>query len=331
MIKKRILKRYIKSTIALFTSRWGFKREEKEYYLSYSKEQAVNKLSGCIIVMFDGRQIHCGITDRLKGICSIYEYSKKRGIPFYVYFRSPFLLEDYLLPNTVDWRVKDDDVMYNQNVAVPVFLNTWQSMPSFHVRYLDAVVKKNPDKQIHVYGNSTCYINSYAQNFHILFKWSERVEKMAASCHNAIGSNKYIAIAMRFQQLLGDFKEEHANYTILEAEEREALMKKCHDKIKDIIKEKNIKSRVLVTCDSTNFLEYIAQDKQIYVIPGSVAHIDNAHTKSMEIYDKLFLDMVMLSQAQHIYQLITGEMYKNSGFAQQAAATGNVNYEQIYF
>ena len=46
---------------------------------------------------------------------------------------------------------------------------------------------------------------------------------------------------------------------------------------------------------------------------------------------KTFLDMYMLSKAKCIYQLCTGEMYKNSAFAKQAAFLGAVEYITIEF
>ena len=69
----------------------------------------------------------------------------------------------------------------------------------------------------------------------------------------------------------------------------------------------------------------------VYVIPGAIAHIDNEGNDNNAIYMKTFLDMYMLSKAKCIYQLCTGEMYKNSAFAKQAAFLGGVEYIKIEF
>lgn len=330
-IKKYIIKKYLFSYLALFSNKFDFKKKEKEYYKTYNEPYDGRIIIQGIVIMFDGKQIHCGITDRLKGICSIFEYARINDLSFHIYFRSPFKLEDYLMPNNYDWRLRDEQITYNKNKAVPVFLNDWQSLTKLHIKYLDKIVKANPDKQIHVYGNSPYYIDQYGKNFKFLFRWSDNIDLMIKQCMLDIGSNNYISVALRFQQLLGDFREEHAIFKVLNNVEQEKLMRKCRDKIMQIIKEKQIKTKILITCDSVKFLDYISRIEQIYIVPGSIAHIDNSHVSDKSIYNKLFLDMAMLSHSQCIYQLITDDMYANSGFAQQAAVIGNGKYEQIYF
>lgn len=330
-IKKYIIKKHLFSYLALFSNKFDFKKREREYHDTYKEFDDGRIIKKGIIMMFDGKQIHCGITDRLKGICSIYEYTKIKGLQFYIYFRSPFKLEDYLLPNNYDWRISDKEIIYNKNKAIPIFLNDWQSLTKLHIKYLDKIIRENPDKQIHVYGNSPYYIDQYGNNFKFLFKWSNNINRMISECMSDIGSKNYIAFSLRFQQLLGDFREEHAVFKVLNEIDQDVLMKKCRDKILQIIKDRQISTKVLVTCDSIKFLEYISHLDQIYIVPGSVAHIDNSHVSDKSIYDKLFLDMAMLSHSRCIYQLITGDMYANSGFAQQAATIGNGKYERIYF
>ena len=65
-----------RSVVALFTNNFFFKKDEYDYYCGYSDTVEENELGACLIAMFDGRQIHCGLTDRFKGICTTYEFSK---------------------------------------------------------------------------------------------------------------------------------------------------------------------------------------------------------------------------------------------------------------
>lgn len=320
-----------RSIVALFTNKFFFKKDEYDYYCGYSDAVEENELGACLIAMFDGRQIHCGLTDRFKGICTTYEFSKDFNIPFYIHFISPFDLSDYLLPNGYDWKVDREKVKYGKRTSVPVFLNDWQSDTSFHKLYLKQVIKRNPNKQIHVYSDSTYYIKRYANDFHFLFKPSDGLLSAIDRCLAGIDSGKYCAMAFRFLMLLGDFKEEHAKFPTLEDAGQQELMEKCEQQILKLRTELGINSKILLTADSKKFVDYMSRYDFIYVVPGEIAHIDNSHETNRQIYMKTFLDMFMLSKAEVIYQLHTGDMYRNSAFARQAALLGRKRYVQIEF
>lgn len=321
----------IESVMALYSHNYGFKKDEYVYGQSYSDNEIQNELGECLIVMFDGRQIHCGLTDRFKGICTAYEFSKEFGLKFYINYNYPFELTDYLLPNQYDWRVDRTKVLYNKNTSVPVFLNDWQSNTFFHQRYLKEVIKRNSGKQIHLYINSPFHIDKYRLNYNVLFKPSSTLQQAINQQLHFLGSN-YVAMSFRFLQLLGDFREEHAPFPILSDEEQNKLIKSCEDKVMALRKKYNIHSRILLTADSVKFLSYMQKHHDfVYVIPGAIAHIDNEGNDNNAIYMKTFLDMYMLSKAKCIYQLCTGEMYKNSAFAKQAAFLGGVEYIKIEF
>ena len=320
-----------RSVVALFTNNFFFKKDEYDYYCGYSDTVEENELGACLIAMFDGRQIHCGLTDRFKGICTTYEFSKDFNIPFYIHFISPFDLSDYLLPNGYDWKVDRGKVKYGKRISVPVFLNDWQSNTSFHKLYLKQVIKRNPNKQIHVYSDSTYYIKRYVNDFHFLFKPCGSLLSAIDQCLAEIGSGKYCAMAFRFLMLLGDFKEEHAKFPTLEDAGQQELMEKCEQQILKLRTELGINSKILLTADSKKFIDYMNRYDFIYVVPGEIAHVDNSHETNRQIYMKTFLDMFMLSKAEVIYQLHTGDMYRNSAFARQAALLGRKRYVQIEF
>lgn len=329
--KKRRWQYVLKSVAALYSHLFGFKREEYKYAESYSSEPCENELGTCLIAMFDGKQIHCGLTDRFKGICTAYEFSREFGLRFYLYHVSPFELTDYLIPNQYDWRVDKAQIRYNKNTSVPVFLNDWQSDVSFHKRYLAKVIKNNPGKQIHLYINSPYYLDKYRINYDFLFKPSNKLQSAITEQLQRLG-RKYVAVSFRFLQLLGDFKEEHAKFITLSEKDQQTLMEQCENKVLELRKERHITSRMLLTADSTKYLEYMqSRHDFVYVVPGSVAHIDNDHSHSDSIYMKTFLDMYMLSQATCVYQLCTGMMYNNSAFARQAALLGGAEYIKIEF
>ena len=74
-----------------------------------------------IICMYDGRMHHCGISDRLRGAVSAYYIARQMGYDFRIFFVHPFRLEDYLMPNEVDWRITKEELCYNLEDAAPMF------------------------------------------------------------------------------------------------------------------------------------------------------------------------------------------------------------------
>ena len=136
-------------------------------------------------------------------------------------------------------------------------------------------------------------------------------------------------MVFRFQQLLGDSKED--GYKILSPNERETLIEKCIQKVEEIHSLQHPDKQVLITSDSTTFLERICQAKEyVHIIPGKVVHMDYTHNAAYEIYMKSFLDMLLLSDADKIYLLQTEDMY-HSGFAKRAALLKNKPYDEIFF
>ncbi|MBO7293794.1 MAG: hypothetical protein J6U65_00085, partial [Bacteroidaceae bacterium] len=90
-------------------------------------------------------------------------------------------------------------------------------------------------------------------------------------------------------------------------------------------------TRVLITSDSTTFLQRVAaQLPYVFTIPGKVVHMDYTLDANFEIYMKSFVDLLTLSHAQKVYLLKTGDMYK-SGFAKRAAKISDAAYQEIIF
>ncbi len=321
----------LNSILALVSNRYGFKSEEYKYFESYADEQCVNRLGGAVVAMFDGRQVHCGLTDRLIGISTAYEFSKRLNLPFYIYFKSPFQLTNYLLPNNVNWLVDENDVLYNKNASIPVFINNWQSLTVFHWFYVRMVAFRNPCKQIHMYINSPYHIKRYSANFKTLFKMSPLLECSIAKSLAEIGSSSYTAMAFRFAGILGDFREDYSNFSKLSKNEKSNILMSCERKLLQLRNELGLKERILITADSQKFLEHVKKYDFVYTTPGGVAHIDNPHERCEDVYLKIFVDLILLSKARFIYQLHTGGMYRASGFARQASKLGGVGYLIVNF
>lgn len=207
--KKSIIFRNIRSQIRLI----------KRYYYLGKNNLVVNSA----IAMIDGRYYHGGLTDRLKGIISIYAYAKSVNIPFRINFTYPFMLNDFLCPNRYNWMLEMNGIIYNIRYANPIVLFSELSGKRL------SRLKKT--RQHHFYLNrdlipaiNNIYHHNYifSELFNELFKPAPILDQAIKNQLNII-NGQYIAIVFRFQQLLNDFNE--GNFEILSPDDRETNSK----------------------------------------------------------------------------------------------------------
>lgn len=331
MIKHKNIRSIFRGLYYLFCRpNKGFVKEEQnikdKYYSIDATKKNVSETT--MILMIDGRSIHGGLTDRLRGIATIYQYCKQKGMHFKLNYVYPFKLQDYLAPKSYDWIISEQDISYNTEQTAVVVLNDYQLDISLHRHYLDSKIRKNKGKQIHIYTNTYFLDNKFAASFSELFQPTTPLQAAIESNQKQIG-NKYIAMVFRFQQLLGDFKED--GYKVLAKDEQNVLIKKCIDKVKELHTERHPDNKILVTSDSGRFLQKITKQLDfVRIIPGKVVHMDHTANAAFDTYMKSFEDMLLLSKADKIYLLQTGDMY-HSGFAKRASMINNKEYEEIIF
>lgn len=323
-------KRYIKSYWFVNFSTKGFHQSEQELKAQYYSENSktIELKSTEIVFMVDGRFIHGGLTDRLRGITSLYHYCKERGIQYYLNYTYPFELSQFLKPNKYNWLINTSRITYNSSQAIPIVINDWQFDVRLHKSYLDRVISKNKGKQIHIYSNTPYFKNTFKQDFKELFRPTFVLQHRVDEIINMIGK-PYIAMVFRFQQLLGDFKE--TGYKTLPINEQKLLIQYCINKVNELHKNKHSSKLILATSDSTTFLQAVCQELDfVRMIPGKVVHMDHTSDASNDIYMKSFVDLFVLSKAEKIYLLQTGDMY-HSGFAKYASMIEETSYEEIIF
>ena len=308
----------------------GFHHEEKmlvqRHYSTSHPQKGIRKQT--VIAMADGRILHGGLSDRIRGMVSVYGYCKAHDIPFRLHYVSPFQLTDYLVPASYDWRISQEEISYHPEEAVPILLTCDRLPNKHHLRYLKQILKKHPNRQIHLYTNTQFADKDFQKNFSELFRpvpaLQERIEQAIAP-----GQGDFISMTFRFQQLLGDFKEEGCK--TLPPAEQETLISRCIGKVKEIHDQRHPNQRILATSDSITFLERLQQElPYVFTIPGEVVHIDYTPEASYETYLKPFLDQFALSKAKKVYLLRTGEMYR-SGFGKRAAKMSGIPFEDIAF
>ena len=293
------------------------KQLDAAYYCSPAESDSREELASLplptIICMFDGRMGHGGLADRLHGMVSMFCYAKKHGMDFRIHYVYPFSLSNFLLPNEYQWEIEEDDISYDRSVSKPVWVAFSNNLfePAFCRRYLRRQLKGY--RQYHVYPSLKIAGKEFSHLYNELFKPSPLLQKELEQTLCNIGG-KYITMSFRFVELLGDFKDcLHVTYT--EAE-REKLIEKCVAAIETVSKQAVLHRTIVVTSDSVTFLNRVKGLPGIYVIPGSVGHID--YQSNLEVHLKTFLDFYMIANAEEVYMMRTKEMYR-SGFAKCAA------------
>ena len=82
--------------------------------------------------------------------------------------------------------------------------------------------------------------------------------------------------------------------------------------------------KILITADSSTFLERVKKIENVYVIPGKIGHID--YDNGDDVNMKTFLDFYMISKAEAVYLAKGPRMYR-SAFARTAAMVNNKPFE----
>ena len=272
-----------------------------------------------------------GLSDRLRGIVSVYAECKRQGRPFRIVFE-PLHLEDYLAPNEYDWRIGEIEIDWDLTESHPCVLltyhndshNRWQHFVQSTV--LRSYFRKHC-LQLHVFTNMIPSDEEYRTLFHELFKPADDLQQLISYHLEKLGGKRnYISCTFRFRQLLGDFKE---GGDTLPAEQREAYIERCIETVKELHKQYGDKN-ILVTADSSTFLSELKEKSlpYVYVMPGKVVHLGFTADASKAVYMKSFLDMYMISFADTVY-LVRDELMYHSGFPYRAALLGGANYEEV--
>lgn len=321
MMRKSIIGRFIAHV-----------KKNFRHYLSLPKSSGKT-----VVVMIDGEMPHGGLTDRFRHIMSIYFYCKMHSLSFRLYYIYPCSLEKILLPNAYDWRISKKNISYSFIDSKEILIYAHYKSAHIskkeeiktHLKILNLILSSTRNIQYHVYGN--CYFaeKDFSSLFGELFKPSSLLQ---AKLDTLLKPNmQYEAVVLRFQQLLGDFIE--GNFPILDKCNRNKLINKCVEKIKELYLNKYFSTKeILVTSDSSVFLECIKEELDFcFIIPGRNIHMDFVDQEENDnIYMKSFIDLFMLSRAKKITSLKTSIMY-DTGFPEFAAQIGNIEYNKIVF
>ena len=272
-----------------------------------------------LIFMADGKWMHGGLTDRLRGMASAYKFATEHNLDFMIYHTSPFLLQEILEPNKVNWIIDEKHISKNCSIAKPVLLYREDfNNDSALERQLD-----NSHEQFHLYSCVDTLGEKFAEYFNTLFKPSALLAQEVEHYSKLLGEN-YTAISFRFQNKLGDFKE--FTFKELPAKDKHKLMNAALD----AIKREESQNKILVTADSPTFLAEAEKLPNVITVKGTSIHIDFNSSKKAVDYIKAFTEFFLISKATQA-KLYRNRKYKTypSNFPKYAASLGNVPYEIV--
>lgn len=277
-----------------------------------------------IVYMADGRRLHGGLADRLRGIVSAYSICKDQGWQFRINFTSPFRLERYLVPASYDWLLKVGELSFNRKWSHAVFQDTRGDVGEREKRWQRKTALKQfslPFRQIHVYTAFYHAEDRFGDLFNELFRPAPDLQRALDQVVEQCGPG-FVSVTTRFCELLGDFKEPVRGRDVLSDDDAERLIESLLAEIKRLHDRKQV--RILVTSDSRKFLERVKNLDYCVVIPGEISHIDNGEPNDDADF-KTFLDFMTISKASESYLLLGPGMY-NGNFAKRASAAGRHPY-----
>ena len=306
----------------------SFPKSNNERLEANSTTKANSDHRQTLVFMADGKWMHGGLTDRLRGMASAYKFATEHNLDFKIFHTSPFLLQEVLQQNKTNWIIGESEIIRESSIAKPVLLYREDfDNDSALERQLDAT-----HEQFHLYSCVDTLGEKFPEYFNALFKPSPLLEKELAHYGELLGS-KYTAISFRFQNMLGDFKE--FTFKELPSADKQELLSNALKALKNEIAEASQTPQVtlgtpkiLVTADSPTFLEQAAKFPNVVIVKGTSIHIDFNSSKNATDYLKAFTEFFLISKAAKA-KLYRNRKYKTypSNFPKYAAKLGHVPYE----
>lgn len=293
-----------------------------------------------IVISLHNNVFHSGgLCDRLRAMCATYQICKEQGLKYKIAHFVPFNLRDFLEPNAVDWYISESDIIWDTRLVEILYWEpiprkftrrkTWDEYHNFNFnQFRKELSNVRNKKQIHVYHNLQCIRMEKVNGlFHELFRPTEELRRAIEWNKKQIGG-KYVSVTARFQNLIGDFYE--GDFKTLETEgEKRDYLQRCIRKVEEIhLRYPDMK--VLVTSDSSRFLDEAGRLPYVHVNPGKVVHMQFTTDAAHEVYLKSFVDLFTIADAEKVHQLATGRMYIG-GFPITAASINSRPYELIEF
>lgn len=324
---KSILIHYCKLFVyIIFKKKYPYKKWE-----IYSKTKIHKKQSKKIVFVCDGFKNHGGLTDRFKGLLTTYSEAKRLNISFYIYWISPFNLNDLLVPSgKCNWIIDEQEILFDYEYSFPFIMDISPvNYKNIIKKYLFRYCLKDK-RDIYVYSNLMHQKNNLSHLFNELFKPSDLLQNNIDFYIKEIGTS-YYSYTFRFGNLLNDFNDIIGSP--LPDEKKNEFINKNILELKRLLNQLPNGYKALVTSDSIKFLRELRNlDERIFFIEKDLCHLDfyvyekeKRKIDANEIGLKSFIDFYLIMNAKKVFQVKTDKMYKSS-FPVFAAEIGNKPY-----
>jgi len=301
-------------------------RQLERYYTNSSSigEDHQDKKGQTLIFMVDGKWMHGGLTDRIRGMASAWDFAQKHHLKFKIFHTAPFELSAILAPNKVDWAISEKELSWDASVAKPVLLYRadFEKVEALE-RQLDST-----HRQFHLYSCVDSVEGRFPELFRELFIPAKILQEELCK-YECLTREPFGAISFRMQNLLGDFAEGKFGQLDSPKEKSDLLNGAlgCLDKIVEANPQWN---HVLVTADSPTLLSEASRRNKVITVGGKSVHIDFNSSKVESDYLKAFVEFLLISKAQKAF-LYKSKKFNTypSNFPKYAAKLGDVPFETI--
>lgn len=283
-----------------------------------------NNKSQTLIFMVNGSWMHGGLTDRLRGMTSAWDFAQQHNLDFKIFHTSPFELSTILMPNKTDWCISENEISWDSQEAKPVLLYR-ADFENIHAleRQLDS-----SHRQFHLYSCVDSVGDKFPKLFNELFTPSPLLQHEIDK-YQSLTQEPFGAISFRMQNLLGDFAEGKFSQLKTSAEKQD-LLKSALNALDKVIEANPQWNKILVTADSPTLLKAASIRTKVVTVSGKSIHIDFNSSKAEGDYIKAFVEFLLISKAEKSF-LYRNRKYKTypSNFPRYAAKLGNVPFEII--
>ncbi len=265
--------------------------------------------SPMIVALVDGRNFHGGFTDRLKGMVSLFHFSRIKQIDFRISHTFPFDLSDYLEPNQYDWRIRKEELP--NNFFQTSFVNFVEDGSIERYKTLSS------RNSLIAYANRDVvpYLNDF---YHTAYSWGELYKTLfrpTAGVKSLIDNNRqklgdsYIAAHFRFVGMFGDFNE--TPYIHIDEQQKKHIFATNVEFVKQLA-IRFAGKKIFVASDSQIFIDSVCNIENVYTLSGDIVHIDHKIADSQDdAFMRILLDFYLIAGAEKIFSIGTDEMYKS--------------------
>ncbi|NUM71489.1 MAG: hypothetical protein HUU43_11610 [Ignavibacteriaceae bacterium] len=256
-----------------------------------------------LIYMADGKTLHGGITDRLKGMLCAQRFAALSGIDFRINHRFPFRLTDYLVPGRIRWAVNDEELIYNLKISRPVYFidASAKRLNSFNARSLSV-------SQIHLYCNTEPFLLNgmndllFADVFDDLFEFNPSFLQRTGMASLA-GKSFKKGLQFRFRNALGDFTDINSAEHPL----KDKLISESLGKVRMAHEETG--EKIMVFSDSRTFIrEALSRYDFVIAEDAEITHPDQDKNGTGN-YDSYFSDLIKMALCDQVEQIVLPGMY----------------------